>query len=176
MRHIVSLVLIAGLALAGGVRAADAVQKELKALQGTWTLVAYEYEGKRLSRKAAIKEFGGEAQLPVVRIKGEKLIIGSGDNATEYRLLRRGKAKAGTYSLNPAKTPKTVDITYVSSGFLGGHGVATMRCIYRVKGDRLKICCRLHSAGEKDRPKDFTTDDHDSDRLVIFKRVREQRK
>ena len=171
MFNVVALLLMIGLGRAGDRDPADSVRQELKGLQGTWKLENYEYEGKRLSRKATIKEFGGEDRLADLRIEGDKIIWVWPDHATEYTPLAGGKPKADTYSLNPKKSPKTVDIHYLSSGFLGGQGVATLRGIYRINGDRLEVCCRPYSREEEERPKDFTTDDNDSDRLVIYKRV-----
>ena len=176
MLNIAALLLVVGLVPAAGRGRAAPVQKELKALQGTWTLESYEYEGKRLSRKATIREFGGEDRLPNLRIKGDKIIWVWPDHSTEYRPLAGGKPKQGTYSLGPKKSPKTVDIHYLSSGFLGGQGVATLRGIYRIKGDRLEVCCRPDSRKDEERPKDFTTDDNDADRLVIYRRVKGQAK
>jgi len=171
MRTIVTLLLVVGLAPAAGTDRADPVQQELKALQGTWTLESYEYEGKRLSRKATIKEFGGE-ELADLRIEGNKVTWGWPHHSTPYTLSAGGKPKQDTYSLNPKKSPKTVDIHWLSSGFLGGQAVATLRGIYRIKGDRLEVCCRPRSRKEEERPKEFTTDDNDADRLAIYKRVK----
>jgi len=53
-----------------------------------------------------------------------------------------------------------------------GQSVATLRGVYRIKGDRLEVCCRPNSRKEEERPKEFTTDDNDADRLVIYKRVK----
>jgi uncharacterized protein (TIGR03067 family) len=172
MLNLVTLLLVVGLAPAAGTDRADPVQQELKALQGTWTLESYEYEGKRLSRKATIKEFGGEDRLPDLRIEGDKIIWVSPDHSTAYTPLGSGKPKENTYSFDPKKSPKTVDIHYDAPGFLRGGGVATIRGIYRIKGDRLEVCCRPNSRTEEERPKDFTTDDNESDRLVIYKRVK----
>jgi uncharacterized protein (TIGR03067 family) len=148
----------------------DPIKQELKALQGTWTLEFYEYEGKRLSRKATIKWFEGEDRWADLRIEGDKIIWAWPDRSTEYTPLVGAKPKENTYSFDPKKSPKTVDIHYVASGFLGGRGLGTIRGIYRVKGDRLEVCCRPLSRTEEERPKDFTTDDNDSDRLVIYRR------
>jgi uncharacterized protein (TIGR03067 family) len=171
---VVALSPVVGLASAAGTAKVDPIQQELKPLQGTWSLESYEYEGKRLSRKAAIKEiFGGEEdRVPDLRIEGDKIICGSKNHSTEYTLLVGGTPKKDTYSFDPKKSPKTVDIHMTGFGFLSGGGVSTIRGIYRIKGDRLELCCRPISRSEEERPKDFTTDDNDSDRLVIYKRVK----
>ena len=171
MFNVVALLLVIGTGQAGDKGRADPIQQELKGLQGVWKMEGYEYEGKRLSRKAAIKAWGGEDQLPDLRIEGDK-ITWVGPHSTEYTPLAGGKPKPKTYSLNPKKSQKTVDLHYLASGFLGGQSLGTLRGIYRIKGDRLEVCCRPDSRKEEDRPKDFTTDDNDSDRLVIYKRVK----
>jgi len=172
MFSVAPLLLVVGLARAAGTDRVKTIQQELKALQGTWTLENYEYEGKRLSRKATIKWFGGEDRWFDLRIEGDKINWAWPDQSTVYTPLVGAKPKENTYSFDPKKSPKTVDIHYVASGFLGGRGLGTIRGIYRIKGDRLEVCCRPLSRTEEERPKDFTTDDNDSDRLVIYRRVK----
>jgi uncharacterized protein (TIGR02246 family) len=158
---------------AAGTERTNSAQQELQALQGTWTLENYEYEGKRLSRKATIKHFGGEDRLADIRIEGDKISWVWPDRSSDvFKPLAGAKPKQGTYSLDPKKSPKTVDIHYLASGFLGGQSLGTLRGIYRLRGDRLEVCCRFDSRKEDERPKDFTTDDNDADRLLIYKRVK----
>jgi uncharacterized protein (TIGR03067 family) len=169
---VVALLPLVGLAPAAGPKRINPAQQELKALQGTWTLESYEYEGKRLSRKATIKEFGGEDRLADLRIEGDKIVWAWPDRSSDvFKPLAGAKPKQGTYSLNPKKSPKTVDIHYLASGFLGGQSLGTLRGIYRLRGDRLEVCCRFDSRKEDERPKGFTTDDNDANRLLIYKRV-----
>src|SRR4051812_2703998 len=101
MFTLAALLLLIGLGRAGDRDQGDLVRQELKGLEGAWTLESYEYEGKRLSRKATIKAFGGEDRLNEIRIEGDKIIWVWWDYSTEYTLLAGGKPRQGTYSLNP---------------------------------------------------------------------------
>ena len=97
-------------------------------LQGSWILTALEQQGKPVP----------QAQLAMMRIK----LTFSGDKVTfEYP----DHTEAGTYTLNTARNPKTVDVVTAQN---------TSKGIVRLEGDNLMICGV--PAGEE-RPAEFTS-------------------
>jgi uncharacterized protein (TIGR03067 family) len=73
------------------------------------------------------------------------------------------EASEGTIKLDPAATPKAVNITY-TGGLLKGY---TLPAIYEVDGDNLKVCFAWQS---KERPTAFAGDPDGKTILVIYKR------
>jgi uncharacterized protein (TIGR03067 family) len=122
--------------------AGDAMKKDLAELDGTWTLVKAEVNGKSLLKKD----------------DKSKLIIKDG---------MLTDAPKGTPELSkildPSKTPKTVTLPYEEAVFYG---------IYEVMGDELRVCGDgVDTATEKNpdsrRPKEF---DSTKGLLLVFKR------
>jgi uncharacterized protein (TIGR03067 family) len=151
------------------VHAADPVNEELKALQGNWSLAAYEGDGVRRNRKVTAKEFGQEPAFCFLRIEGERLTLGKGEQRKEFVLRRGGKPKAFSFWLDPTADPKRFDLTFPGSAFFPGE--QTLEGIYRLKDGRLEVCVNL--AGTEGRPKDFTTPEYTWVRLLIYERVKE---
>jgi uncharacterized protein (TIGR03067 family) len=152
--------------------AADPVQEELKALQGTWTLVAYEGEGERRNRKVVAKEFGQEPDFFFLRIEAERLTVAKGKERKEYAVRRGGKPRAFSFWLDPQADPKRFDLTFPESAFFRGEN--TLEGIYRLKDGRLEVCVTV--AGKEGRPNDFTTPEHTWVRLLIYERVQDSPK
>jgi len=108
---------------------AEALKKEVKALEGTW-------DGK--SRLVDGKE---EPPPP----GGAQLIL----EGTKYTIKVEGKVKeTGTWTVDPSKTPRTIDLKEN-----GTNEKTPGPCIYEVKGDELKVAVP-QPGGE--RPKDFS--------------------
>src|SRR5262245_54585921 len=100
---------LAGVASAGD----DAAKKEMKKLEGSWTVVGLEQGGKK---------------EPEDKIKGMKCVFSGGD----LKVVVEGKGEeAGTYTLDPSKKPAHIEATFKDK---------TGKGIYQLKGDELKIC------------------------------------
>ncbi len=130
--------------------AADAAQdakKELGQLEGEWTLASGERDGQALGDdivKNAKRVFKGDETT--VWLNGEVIL----------------KAKM---TIDPTKKPKTIDYA-VSEGEAQGQ---TIRSIYELDGDKLKVCS---SAPGGERPKEFSTKEGSSQTLSVWKRVK----
>ena len=163
------LVLMAMLVPTALAQTDDAVKKELRALQGTWTLVVFENDRQRLDQKGIEKEFEKTATLLLLHIEGDKLRMGKGENAQSFTLRKGGKPKEGTYHVNPSVSPSRVSISTGSEGGLFG-GVTTFEGIYRHRGDRLEIC--VVWADRAELPTDFSMKPGASWRwLLVFERM-----
>jgi uncharacterized protein (TIGR03067 family) len=108
----------------------DDVAKELAKLQGTWTRVSAEVDGKKLSDD---------------ELKGATLTV-KGD---QYTLKQGGQTRTGTLKVDPAKKPKQIDII---SGEGPNKGKSLLG-IYEIEGDTFRYCFAL---GGKDRPTEFS--------------------
>ena len=123
-----------------------AIQQDLKALEGTWTVEALEYNGKDIKDKY---NFTFSFKDDKITVEGDKNV----------------KKEYGTFKLklDPTTMPKCVDLT-VS---LGVQKDAVLEGIYEIKGDDLKMCiCVLG----KDRPTEFKSPDGGSVVLLTLKR------
>jgi uncharacterized protein (TIGR03067 family) len=115
-------------------------KKDEDAIQGYWV--------------AAEAELGGN-KLPDDQRKSIKLDLKDG----KYQL---GVDK-GTYKLDAAAKPKTIDVV----GTDGPNKGKTIPAIYELDGDTLKICYEL---GGKGRPTEFKTAAGTKQFLVVYKR------
>ena len=145
--------LLIGCALAvatfGAARADDeAAKKELKALQGTWKVVAAEQDGD-----------------PLDRIVGGTLTIK--DNNFTIKTAGGTELK-GDLILNPAKTPKHIDFAH-QDGLLKDK---TWQGIYELKNDALKLCY-AEADSDKERPAEFKT--LKKSRLLLIEMKREKK-
>ena len=123
----------------------DAVKKELKKLEGSWATVFIEAAGQKVTDEDKIK-------TRKLTTKGNKYTLKVGDETVQ-----------GTIEINPTKKPKTIDVKPDS----GSNKGKTLRGIYELDGDNLKIC--LAPPG-KDRPTAFATRPADGQQLVVYKR------
>jgi uncharacterized protein (TIGR03067 family) len=127
MRHFITFAVI--VAVPNLVRA-DALQDEMKKLQGLWKFVDAESDGRRL----------GKDTLPAERITIQDDMIQVGDNA------------ARRFVVDPAKRPKQMDTK-------GSDGKVEAKLIYELDGDNLKLAFEfeLFNRGNLERPKSFET-------------------
>lgn len=129
-------VLLAGCAIALATLATaraddDSAKKEQKALQGKW-VVAAEQDGDSLDR-----------------IIGGTLVI----KENNFHIVTKGGTELkGDLILNPAKTPKHIDLAHQD----GPLKDKTWQGIYELKGDTLKLCY-AEADSEKERPTEFKT-------------------
>ena len=144
--------LVVGLLVIGSLFAANAQSgdgdKDLKALQGSWRLVAGEIGGQKMTAE---------------ELKKAKLVF-NGDRYTVRR--GSGPTVAGTVKLNPTKNPKSIDITD-SDGLYKGK---TLLGIYALKGDELKECFTPPGGG---RPAKFAAEAGTSEFLHVWKHVKD---
>jgi uncharacterized protein (TIGR03067 family) len=135
--------LLVGAALVGGVRGDDAAN-DAKKLEGTWRPVAAELSSKK---------------LPEAGYKAMTLVLKDG----RYSYKFGDENDAGTYTVDPAKKPKAMDVT----GSEGPNKGRTIPAIYELTGDTLKIC---YSLDGKTRPTAFVTKPDSKLFMVTYKR------
>lgn len=124
--------------------AADA-DADLKAMQGTWVI-----DKAMLAGRDHTEDFQGMK----LTIAGDKYTVDFGKNTDK-----------GTVVLDPAKTPKRIDITSAEGPFKG----KTLPGIYELKGDTLVLCCDADGDAKK-RPEKFAAPDTTRTMLLTYKR------
>jgi uncharacterized protein (TIGR03067 family) len=150
MTKYVVTVLVAGLLLAADEKKDDA-KKEQEKLQGSWDAVSVEFDGKATAVSDPKKfTLTFEKDTLTLKMKGKDRL-------------------RGTFRLDPAATPKIIDIT-VSAGGKDTDDGKVMHGIYEVDKDGLKFCAG--EPGEKERPKGFNTEGT-GHTLFTFKRAAE---
>ena len=147
----------------------DPIQRDLKAVQGTWELVRYERQGKTWGRKGIARDFKEKGRELLLRFEGEKLLVGEGKDQESARLRRGERLQDHTFWLDPTKTPKHFNINIWSDWGFGARGTLHFEGIYRLQGDRLEICVAHHPNA---RPTEFRVDkDHEWQWLLVYRRV-----
>jgi uncharacterized protein (TIGR03067 family) len=144
MKRWATVMVAAGLLTAAQAPPGDA-KKALDQIQGTWTVVMAEADGK---------------PLPAEQTKDLKLVV-QGD---KYTFKTPDHTIEGTYKLDPAKKPKTIDATRSDGPDKG----KVLLGIYQVEGDQLKMC--FGAPGKETRPKDFAPKAGEGFRLYVLKR------
>ena len=122
-------------------------QENAKMIEGKWSIDKAELAGQPFPAEVA---------------KTMTLIL----EKDKYTLKSPGPDDIGTLTIDPAKTPKQMDI----KGVQGPNQGKTFLAIYELDGDSLKICYDL--AG-KTRPVEFKTAAGTTQFLVVYKRVKE---
>lgn len=140
MTRIRTLAVAALVFAAAPVRADDA-----KDMTGTWAV-----------EKATI---GGKDTTDALKVL--KLTIEAGG---KYSVAHGEEADKGTFTVDPKKSPKAMDIKSEAGGPLKGK---TILAIYELKGDELTVCYDL---GEKGRPEKFESPAGGNVLLVTYKR------
>jgi uncharacterized protein (TIGR03067 family) len=137
-------------------RADDAaMEKELKALAGQWKLVAVEENGESLPKD----------KLPQI-----SFTLRADGTATVRTPDGEHESKS---QLDPAKQPKTLDIVDVSGPRKG----LKQYGIYKVEGDRWTVVVATKAGAKaEDRPRDFNTKDMKGTLLMVWGRVKEDKK
>src|SRR5215471_6545818 len=143
--------LLVGLLAIGSLIAANEYNgddKDLKALQGTWRLVAGEIGGRKMTSE---------------ELKESKLVF-KGDHYT----VRRGKGPTitGSIAIDSAKDPKTIDITDANGPYKG----KTLLGIYALNDDEMKEC--FAPPGEP-RPEKFATKTGTNEFFHVWQHVKE---
>src|SRR5262245_4313046 len=149
MRWICSAMAALAVALSGTSNGADDAKDDLKALQGKWKLVGGERDGTAIPKD----------NVPPGTVTFEK------DGRVTASL--PDYEAEGTVKLDPAKKPKTIDLTHDK----GPDKDKKQFGIYKLEGDKLTACVSPPGKPEKERPTGFTTKDSDHV-LFIFERAK----
>ena len=104
---------------------------EQAGLEGTWTFVQSAPDGDKKTKGPSVR----------MVLKGNTIAF-----ETDGK-----KRVEGTYTVDPSKSPKTMDITMEKAK-------GAILAIYELDGDRLKLCHHLGARASKERPKTFTAD------------------
>jgi uncharacterized protein (TIGR03067 family) len=124
----------------------DLTTQELKKLQGTWLLVGRERGGEKDPEEKV------QAMKGRLTVKGGNFAFKIGDlNFT------------GTVTLDPSKSPKQLDISFVTASGEKGKAVG----IYELQGDTFREC---FDAAGKERPRQFKTRPGSDQVLQTFRR------
>ena len=140
-RIMAAMVGLLGAAIATGSPAQDTGM-----IQGAWTVVSAERDGK-----------------PAEDVAGHRLAF-SGDTFTiqhEGHTLYRG-----TYSVDPARKPAQIDFRHTEGPLKG----KTWKGIYLLESETLKTCDNAPNMG-KPRPAQFSTKAGSGHILIVFKRA-----
>ena len=147
MKPIVALLSLAFAASIIATGAAVEPAIDLKKLAGTWRPV--------------------EATLGDIKIDQEALDkITLVHEEDRFTLTAGEVVHRGTFSLDPAKTPKTLDLFYTEGPNTG----STVVAVYEIDGDRLTACYSLNSNA---RPTELKSEGDQSRLLVKFDRKKE---
>ncbi len=121
---------------------AQAPREDRESLRGTWKMTSVEWQGKEAPAAAAFTR--GEWE-----VTADRLIFRLGKNSVAW-----------TYTRDGAKTPGEIDLTATSGPEKG----QTLRGIYKLEGDRLRICYG------KERPTTFATGPGQDQVLMVLRR------
>jgi uncharacterized protein (TIGR03067 family) len=131
---------------------ADPADDETKKLQGEWRAV--EVKGKKVDKDDA-------------EVKNLRLVI-EGNGITLADPTGGGRERKKTFKLDPAKSPKEIDITSLD----GQEKDQTAACIYKLDKDWLTICMPYFTKDLSVRPKEFKAGADDGMLLINLERVK----
>lgn len=142
----VMLLACAALTVNAGDDNSDAAKDDLKKLQGTWTLVSMELDG----RSAAADDVKHVKSV----VEGNKVTVSV-----------KGEVKAAaTFTIDASKKPRKMDATAI----MGPNKGKTSYAIYEIKGDTFKIC----SSERGKRPTEFSAKEGSGNSLMVWKRAK----
>jgi uncharacterized protein (TIGR03067 family) len=133
------------LLVAAATSAGDSAKKEMKQFEGMWTLASLQINGKPVA-EPDLKKF----KLTAV---GEL-----------WNLSIDGKQYPAQYRVEPDRTPKEIDVTYLE----GPNKGKTVHGIYEFDGNTLRLCRQIEP--DKDRPTAFESKPGSGLVLVTWKR------
>ncbi len=133
------------LVLGGVVDAQDAIKKEMKQLEGEWSMMSGEANG---------------FSMPKETVDRGKRVAKNGETTITIGGQVYFKAKI---SIDPSKKPKAIDYAMTEGPTKG----KTHLGIYELDGDTVKFC---FAAPGKDRPTEFTAKEGSERTLSVWKR------
>src|SRR5262245_28765157 len=110
------------------------IVNDMEKIQGTWKQIAYERDGV----KEPLDEQGWE---PRVTFSGNTFVVTLADGSIHIK---------GTYTLDPNRQPKAIDLTDT----FGADAGKTFLAIYSLNGDQLVFCA---AGAGLDRPTELKT-------------------
>lgn len=134
--------------LATNALVADEGNKETDRLQGTWSVVSAERDGKP----------SNDVKGHHLTFAGDKFTIKSQDGTLLFE---------GTYQLDPSKKPGTINFLHIGGALKG----KTWKGIYSLEGDLLKECDNAPNL-DKDRPTTFSAKAGSGHIAIVFKRAK----
>jgi uncharacterized protein (TIGR03067 family) len=146
MRWKALAILAVGVLTAAGAPLGGSAKKEQQKLQGTWVPTSLMIDGKEVPKD--------EFRNLTVTFAGDKFTVKAGDKVFGE----------GTFTIDPAKEPKTIDNRWTTGDNKGKNEVG----IYKVEGDTLTTC--FAEAGTDKRPTSFTSKEGSKHELTVFKR------
>jgi uncharacterized protein (TIGR03067 family) len=128
-----------------------AMQRELESLKGTWH---------------ATRALGPQGESPKEALDGMAWTFKEGGKAVFSLKVFQGKDWEYTYRVDPSKTPKIIDFTYVGpyDQFKGLKQLG----IYKLEKGKLTLCL---AEAHKDRPKVFAVKGEDRTLLELERRT-----
>jgi uncharacterized protein (TIGR03067 family) len=130
-----------------GADTSDDAKKDMKLLEGEWSMVSGEREGQA---------------IPEEVVKTAKRVVKDGETTTTFNDMVVMKAK---FKIDTSKKPKTIDYEITDGPAKG----MSMIGIYELKGDDFKACFVM---SDKQRPTDFTTKEGDGRTLSVWKKAK----
>jgi uncharacterized protein (TIGR03067 family) len=137
------LVLALGFLMAADAKDDD-IKKERKQTDGAWSLTSFITDGNKVAEEE-VKKFK-------LTLEGDKYTLKQEDSVVSK----------GTTKIDPAKKPKTIDITPTE----GDNKGQVMLGIYEINGDTYKVCYTPTG----DRPTKFAAEAGSGHFLLVFKK------
>ena len=119
----------------------------LAPLQGTWEIVSFEQNG---------------SAAPQDDVAGITVII----TGSAYKLINKDNVSKGTFTLDPSKDPKQMDVRHQSES----GNEQSMLAIYEVTSDTMRVC---YNPDGGSRPTSFSTKPDSGHISVVYKRKTE---
>ena len=142
------IILVAALLLAADRPTQDSPKKP-GAIQGTWSVVSMQFQGKKVANEVFAKT--------KYIIRADQIVTMNGKETV----------KVTGYKLHPGKQPKEIDL----SPFKGLKKGRVNPGIYALEGDTLRICAPDSNAkGRPERPKEFATKAESDLILMVLRR------
>jgi uncharacterized protein (TIGR03067 family) len=152
MKRLAALMFVLAIPAALGADNGANMNKELKALEGTWKAVAMEAGGSPLPRESISFTY----------------IVAANGKAT-------GQSPQGEYqaaiTVDPSRSPRTIDNVHETGAQKGKKQYG----IYKLEGDKWTVCMTRPGVPEGDRPKDFNTKDT-ANVVFVFQRLQQDTK